>query len=79
MSRWTRATGYSPIPGTEDQPVVIGPFESQADLDAFLDKHGRVFSSKVEVYSPEDYTEEAERLIAEDMLPADGKRSYGPL
>jgi hypothetical protein len=66
MTRWLRATGESPIePPSPDEAVIIGPFDTRAEYEAFLDKHGRVFSSKVDVYSPEDYTEEAERLAAE--------------
>ena len=61
MSAWLRATGMSPGPTSDaDNPVVIGPFESRERLDEFLAWHGRLFSSAVTVYSPDEYDDAAE-------------------
>lgn len=59
------ATWASPIRGDADNPVVIGPFADQAELDEFLDRHDRVFST-ICGYTPSEYTEAVVELHKED-------------
>ena len=70
-------TGYSPVHGSEDDPVLVGPFETKERREAFLERHGRVFRSKGEVYTPDEYDAEVDRRAAEDGLEL--PVSYGPL
>lgn len=47
--------------------IVIGPFQSKQQLDAFLDIHGRVFNciDVPSVMSPDEYTKAAQEHLAE--------------
>ncbi len=55
-------TEYLIMSDGEYSPTVIGPFKSQEQLDEFLNLHGRVFSSMVYVYTPEEYTQTCEDM-----------------
>jgi hypothetical protein len=75
---WLMATGYSPVHNysEDDGPVMIGPFASRERKEQFLERHGRVFRAKGEVYSPDEYDAEVERQAAEGEAQTPG---YGPI
>ena len=77
IKMYLKATGYSPVHSYDDEsPVLIGPFESPERLEQFLEKHGRVFRTQGEVYSPDEYDAAAEEKQREDGYVPPG---YGPL
>jgi hypothetical protein len=73
---WLMASEYSPVHNYDGEPVLIGPFTSKERWEQFLERHGRVFRTKGEVYSPDEYDAEVESREAEGEAQIHG---YGPL
>jgi hypothetical protein len=53
---------------TEFGDTIIGPFKSAQQLERFLDKHDRLFSSFASVYTPREY----DALMREPEWPPSG-------
>ena len=56
----------------EDDPCIVGPFESQAQLDAFCDEVGRYWRTDgAFVFTPQQYLEEFRRRNEEEAPQAE--------
>jgi hypothetical protein len=56
MTYYIRTTALSPAAAEQDDDVhIIGPFATEQEVVAFLDKYGRTFSSRITVWSPTEY------------------------
>lgn len=68
MEIWLTASEFAPVHSYDaDRQVVVGPFTGQERLDAFLDRHGRVFrTNRTTVYTPDEYDAEVEIMELEN-------------